>query len=228
MSDRENHDRSVTGILIANLGTPDSPGVGDVRKYLKEFLWDPRVVDTPRWLWWLILNLIILNTRPKKSAAAYSKIWTEDGSPLLAISRKQVNAVRDKLTHENSGTVVELGMRYGSPSIKSALALLNQAGAARVVVVPMYPQFSHTTTSSLEDELKRVQQSLNLQQPVDVVRDYHDCPGYINALADSVKRHREKNDSGNKLLMSFHGIPQDYADAGDPYADQCRQNDCLG
>jgi ferrochelatase len=221
MAVNEDSSPGVTGVLIANLGTPDSPEIKDVRKYLKEFLWDPRVINAPRLLWWLVLNGIILNTRPKKSAAAYKKIWTDDGSPLLSISRKQAEAIREKLSRFDKNVLVELGMRYGNPSMESALARLSQGGAGKLLVVPMYPQFSHTTTTSVEDELIRARDSLGLTQEFEMIRDYHDHHDYIGALAESVKLHRADNGSAQKLLMSFHGIPQDYADAGDPYPEQC-------
>ena len=149
------HDQEEkTGILLVNLGTPDAPDRASVRRYLKEFLWDPRVVEMPRPLWWLALNLVILNTRPGRSAQAYQKIWTDTGSPLLNISRQQETALRQSL-HERFGdrVCVELGMRYGTPSIQSALEALREQGVRRVLVLPLYPQYSATTTASIFDEV---------------------------------------------------------------------------
>ena len=144
------HDRvGRIGVLLVNLGTPDEPTRGAVRRYLKEFLWDPRVVEMARPLWWLVLNGVILNTRPARSAKAYQKIWTDEGSPLLTISRRQRDALADVVAQRfGCGVPMALGMRYGSPSIRSALAELRDAGARRILVLPLYPQYSATTTAS--------------------------------------------------------------------------------
>jgi len=144
-----NSNNGAVGVLLCNLGTPDSPGVADVRRYLKEFLSARRVVDTPRVLWWPILNLVILNIRPRHSARAYEKIWTEQGSPLMVIGRQQAEALQCELGEE--AYTVELAMRYGSPSIESGIRELKQQGVQNIVVLPLYPQFSHTTTSSTLD-----------------------------------------------------------------------------
>lgn len=206
------------GILLCNLGTPNSPRVADVRKYLAEFLWDPRVVKLWRPLWWLILNIVILNTRPKKSAEAYRKIWTEKGSPLLAISRLQADALKSRFK-ENP---VELGMRYGEPSLHSAIDKLKQAGASKIVVLGLYPQFSHTTTSSVQDEVTRVIALYGNGLSYRLIKDYHDDKNYISALSESIRSHWKEHGQAEKLLMSFHGIPREYAEDGDPYPDQCR------
>lgn len=220
-------DTEILGILINNLGTPDSYQVNDVKKFLHEFLWDPRVVKVSRPLWWLILNIIILNTRPKKSAAAYKKLWSEQGSPLLAISKKQSALIRQTLHKANADTRVELGMRYGNPSIEKGLNKLRDAGATRFLIAPLYPQFSYTTTASVEDEVARVLKKWNLQkwsgQNFKIIKHYFDNPDYIEALAKSVATYWDKHGKAEKLLMSFHGIPQKYADDGDPYAIECQQ-----
>ena len=227
-------DSETLGVLINNLGTPDSYRVDDVKKFLKEFLWDPRVVKISRPVWWFVLNIIILNTRPKKSAAAYKKVWTEHGSPLLSMSKKQTGLIRQTLhkTYRNTlaNTRVELGMRYGNPSIEEGLSNLRDAGATRFLIVPLYPQFSHTTTASVEDEVIKILQKWEWQKRqkcrgpnFKIIRHYFDNPDYIEALAKSVTTYRDQNGRAEKLLMSFHGIPQKYADDGDPYASECRQ-----
>jgi len=212
----------VLGVLINNLGTPDSYEVRDVRIFLKEFLWDPRVIKVPRLIWWFVLNLFILNTRPGRSAKAYKKIWTDDGSPLLAISIRQTDLIRRTLKEFNSDILVELGMRYGKPSIESGLSKLKDAGATRFLVLPLYPQFSYTTTASVEDEVRRIFR--NTRNPnFEIVKHYYSEPEYIEALKDSVETFWNKNGKAEILLLSFHGIPQEYSDDGDPYQDQCRQ-----
>ncbi len=224
MTQPNSTDSETLGVLINNLGTPDSYQVDDVKKFLKEFLWDARVVKISRPLWWFILNIIILNTRPKKSAAAYKKVWTEHGSPLLSISKKQTDLIRQTLHKAHINTRVELGMRYGNPSIEEGLGNLRDAGATRFLIVPLYPQFSYTTTASVEDEVIRVLQKWEWRgQNFKIVRHYFDNPDYIEALTKSVTTYWDKNGRAEKLLISFHGIPQKYADDGDPYANECRQ-----
>jgi len=210
------------GVLLVNLGTPDSPSVADVRRYLREFLWDPRVVEVARPVWWLVLNLVILTTRPRRSAKAYAKVWTAAGSPLLVISRKQQAALQASLDIQDGLPVqVTLAMRYGRPGIAPGLQALREAGAKRVLVLPLYPQYSATTTAAIvdavADELRHWRELPELR----FINDYHRHPAYISALADSVRRYRELHGEPDKLLLSFHGIPQEYVDAGDPYAAQC-------
>jgi ferrochelatase len=212
------------GVLLVNLGTPDSPAPRDVRRYLKEFLWDPRVVELARPLWWLVLNLIILNTRPRRSAAAYAKVWTRAGSPLLVISRKLQQALQHELdSHSGSPVKVALAMRYGKPSIEAGLAELRAAGASRVLVISLYPQYSATTSAANFDGVAAVLRQWRALPELRFVNDYHDHPLYIRALADSVRRHQAEHGVPDKLLLSFHGIPQEYAAAGDPYPEQCRR-----
>ena len=207
------------GILLANLGTPDSPSVQDVRRYLAEFLWDPRVIKVWRPAWWVILNFVILNTRPKKSAKAYASIWSDQGSPLLAISRQQ----KDKLAEAITDVPIELGMRYGTPSIESAVQALCAHDVDEILVLPLYPQFSFTTASSVEDEVNRVVKKLNTPKlSCRLINDYHDFVPYIRALAKSIRNFQSEQGSPDKLMFSFHGIPQEYADDGDPYAEQCQ------
>ncbi|MXZ81387.1 MAG: ferrochelatase [Gammaproteobacteria bacterium] len=209
-----------SGILLANLGTPDSPEVPDVRRYLRQFLWDRRVVRMCRPLWWAILNLLILRTRPPRTAHAYAKIWTPEGSPLLVESRRQLSLLKKRLPD----IPVELGMRYGNPSIESALSNLHQAGASHFVVLGLYPQFSYTTTSSIKDEVLRFIESGHPECRFSMICDYHDEVAYIEAVADSVRHHRQQHGAVEKLLLSFHGIPEKYAQDGDPYPDQCRKS----
>ncbi|MEN7342700.1 MAG: ferrochelatase [Pseudomonadota bacterium] len=217
-------DTQSIGLLVVNLGTPDDPSPKAVRRYLKQFLWDPRVVEQPRVVWWLILNLIILNIRPKKSAAAYQEIWTDAGSPLLLysqqIAEKLAAEVRDKT---GSPVQVELGMSYGTPSIPDALDRLRRKNVRRLVVLPLYPQYSATTTGTVFDA---VASSLSRQRWVPELRfinQFHDRPRLIEALAQTVRDHWAKHGQGERLLFSFHGIPQRYFRAGDPYHCQCQK-----
>jgi len=212
----------VTGVLLVNLGTPESPSVADVRRYLKEFLWDPRVVELSRPAWWLVLNLVILNTRPRRSARAYAKVWTDAGSPLMVISRKQHAALQAEL-EQQSGTRVKvaLAMRYGKPSIAAGMQELRAAGAGRLLVLPLYPQYSATTTAAVVDAVAAELRHWRVLPELRIINDYCTHPSYIKALADSVRNYQAEHGEPDKLLLSFHGIPQDYVDAGDPYATQC-------
>jgi ferrochelatase len=219
----DNSQPACTGILVTNLGTPDSPTVSDVRRYLREFLSDPRVVEFPRLLWWLVLNGIILRIRPKRSAAAYRKVWTDQGSPLLNHSRAIAESLQQTLEARLDGPVkVVLAMRYGSPSISAGLEALRQANAQRVLVLPLYPQYSATTTASTFDEISRVLRGWRWLPELRFINRYHDDPGYIEALAESVREFSRAQGERDRLLFSFHGIPQSYADQGDPYGEQCR------
>lgn len=212
------------GVLLINLGTPDAPTPGALRRYLRQFLGDPRVVETPRAVWLPILHGVILRTRPRRSAAAYAKVWGAEGSPLLSLSRRQQTALQEALAQRLGQPLpVALGMRYGNPSIPAALQELQAAGVRRLLVLPLYPQYSATTTASVLDaiaaEFKRQRDLPGLR----FIRDYHDEPGYIQALAASVRAHWQQHGRGERLLMSFHGIPKSYVDRGDPYAAECRR-----
>jgi ferrochelatase len=210
------------GVLLLNLGSPDSPEVADVRRYLAEFLSDPRIVERPKMLWWPILHGIILRTRPKRSAAAFRKIWTEDGSPLIAISRRQQAALQQELDRRAPGQFrVELAMRYGNPSIADGLERLRQANAKRITVLPLYPQYSATTTGSTFDAVTATLRQWRWIPELHFNDHYHTHPDYIDALATSVRRYWQQHGEPEKLLISFHGIPQEYADAGDPYPQEC-------
>jgi len=209
------------GVLVTNLGTPDAPTPAAVRRYLAEFLWDPRVVEFPRPLWWLVLNGIILRVRPRKVAKSYASIWTDAGAPLLDIARRQQAALQAELERTLPGpVVVALGMRYGNPSIASALRQLHEAGARRLLVLPLYPQYSATTTGSTFDALAEELRQWRWLPELRMVTHYHDDPGYIDALANSI---REQRDPEARLLMSFHGVPRRYLDAGDPYHCECHK-----
>ena len=216
------------GVLLINLGTPDAPTEAALRRYLREFLSDRRVIDTPRAVWLPILHGIVLRTRPRRSAEAYAKIWTEHGSPLLVISRRQQQALREGLERRLGQAVpVALGMRYGEPSVAAALAELQAAGVQRLLVLPLYPQYSATTTGTALDVVFAAMQKMRNQPALHCIRDYHDEPGYIAALASSVRMHWQQHGRGQRLLMSFHGIPLRYSELGDPYAEECRRTGQL-
>ncbi|MDA7967962.1 MAG: ferrochelatase [Gammaproteobacteria bacterium] len=212
----ETETRERVGVLLTNLGTPDSCAPGDVRRYLREFLSDRRVVGLPRILWLPLLHGIVLNTRPRKSAKSYAKIWRDDGSPLLVFSRMQQRKLQRRF--DESAVVVELGMRYGNPSIAAALEKLHAAGARKVLALPLYPQYCSATTASTFDALGAAFARRWHLPALRFVDHYHDHPKYIAALARSVRAHN----SDGVLVMSFHGIPEAFADAGDPYPAQCK------
>ena len=212
------------GVLLVNLGTPDAPTPAAVRRYLREFLWDPRVVELPRLLWWLILQGFILRFRPARSAKAYAKIWTDDGSPLLIHSRHLADAISQQLSTRLSGTVnVKLAMTYGQPSINGALNELFDAGAQRIVCLPLYPQYSGTTTATVFDAVTASLGQRRWVPEFRFINHYHDARGYIAALAQSIRDYWEKNGRGDKLLFSFHGLPQENLHKGDPYHCQCQK-----
>ena len=208
-------------VLLINLGSPDAPTRQALRPYLSEFLSDPRVVDLPRWKWLPILHGIVLNTRPQRSAHAYQQIWQEDGAPLITISARQTVALRHALAARGQHIAVEYAMRYGRPSIGDALQRLASANIDKLLVIPMYPQYSDATTASVFDG---VAQALKKQRGIPelrLVRDWHTHPRYIAALADSIRRHTLTHGAAEQLLFSFHGLPARYAAEGDPYPRQC-------
>jgi len=219
------HDApELLGVLLLNLGTPDAPTVSAVRRYLAEFLSDPRVVELARPLWWLILHGFVLRLRPRRSAASYRTVWTERGSPLLAISRRQAEALQERLDARFPGPVrIELGMRYGNPSIASALANLRSANARRLLVLPLYPQYSATTTASVFDAVTKELRTWRWLPEARFVNQYHDHPGYIAALSQSIRSYWTGRGEPERLLFSFHGIPRDYFLKGDPYYCQCHK-----
>jgi ferrochelatase len=203
-------------VLLVNLGTPGAPTAAAVRDYLAEFLSDRRVIDYPRWLWWPILHGAILRVRPRASARAYAKIWTPQGSPLRVYSL----ALADKLAAD-SGRRVVLAMRYGEPGIRAAIAKLLGDGVHRLLLLPLYPQYSATSTASAFDAVFAALGQQRRLPEVRSINDYHAAPEYIAALAQSVERYWLTHGRGERLLLSFHGIPLRYVDAGDPYREQC-------
>ena len=210
------------GVLLVNLGTPARPDVTSVRQYLREFLSDPRVVEAPRWLWWMVLHGAILRIRPSRSARAYAKVWGDDGSPLLANATAQATALASALDSESPGLYrVTLAMRYGRPALRDVLHQTLDDGVDRLVVLPLYPQYSATTTASVFDALADELKSERWLPELRFVTQYHDHPGYIDALANSVQAHWRIHGRSQRLLLSFHGIPQRYLRNGDPYHCQC-------
>ena len=219
------HDSpACTGLLLTNLGTPDAPTAPALRKYLAEFLSDPRVIETPKLIWWLILNGIILRIRPSRSAEAYEKVWTDNGSPLLDIGLRQARAVRAALDAETPGAIrVELAMRYGSPSIKASLEKLRAANATRLLIFPLYPQYAAATTASTFDAVADVLKTWRWLPELRMITHYHEHPAYIAALANSIERHWQTHARPDQLVFSFHGIPRHYFLAGDPYHCECHK-----
>ena len=211
-----------TGVLITNLGTPDAPTPAAVRRYLREFLSDRRVVDLPPALWWPILYGIVLTARPRRSAHAYQRIWTDEGSPLLVISRRQEEALRERFA-DRPGVTIALAMRYGEPSIPAAMEKLRAAGMRRLLVLPLYPQYSSATTASTFDAVSRCMRGWINQPDVHFLSDYHDRPWYITALAASIREAWQAQPPSERLLFSFHGMPQRTRLAGDPYHDRCQE-----
>ncbi|WP_266170340.1 ferrochelatase [Dyella subtropica] len=217
-------DRPVkTGVLLVNLGTPEAPTAKALRPYLAEFLSDPRVIEYPRWLWLLILHGVILRIRPPRSAHAYGRIWTPQGSPLRVGSEALAAGLQAELDQRAPSPVrVALAMRYGQPSVAHQIEQLQRDGVRRLLVLPLYPQYSATSTGSVIDAVADSFKTLRWPPELRVVNDYHDDPGHIEALAQSIERWWAANGRGDKLLLSFHGIPERYVAAGDPYFQQCR------
>ncbi len=216
------------GVLLINLGTPDAPTAKALRPYLKQFLSDPRVIEIPRAVWWPILNLIILNTRPKKSAAKYASIWTADGSPLLVHTRKQAKLLQGYLGERTrTPMVVDFAMRYGSPSVPSVIDKMKAQGCDRILALPMYPQFAASSTASALDAVFATLQGARNQPALRTVKHFHDHPGYIAALARSINDYWMQNGRPEQLIMSFHGVPRFTLDRGDPYHCECQKTGRL-
>ncbi|HHZ9278257.1 TPA: ferrochelatase [Klebsiella pneumoniae] len=207
-----------TGILLANLGTPDAPTPGAVKRYLRQFLSDKRVVDTSRLLWWPLLRGVILPIRSPRVAKLYQSVWMEEGSPLMVYSRRQQQALAARLPD----TPVALGMSYGSPSLASAVDDLLAQGVEHIVVLPLYPQYSCSTVAAVWDELARILAKKRAIPGISFIRDYAEHPDYIHALADSVRASFAVHGEPDLLLLSYHGIPQRYANQGDDYPQRCR------
>ncbi len=212
-----------TGVLLINLGTPDAPTAKALKTYLKEFLSDPRVVEIPRLVWWPILNGIILNVRPQKSAVKYASIWMDEGSPLRVYTERQANALRSVLAARGIDVDIEYAMRYGNPSIHDVLEKMRGRGLRRLLVLPMYPQYSSSTTATAFDVLFKEFAALRNQPDLRLIRSFHDFPAYIDALAGQVRRHWEAHGRGDLLLFSFHGVPKRSLIKGDPYHCECHK-----
>jgi ferrochelatase len=217
-----------TGILLVNLGTPDAPTAKAVRPYLKEFLSDPRVVEIPRLIWWMILNGIILNTRPKKSAAKYAKIWMPEGSPLRVHTAKQSVLLQGYLGQRTKAPfVVDYAMSYGNPSIAGAMQKFKAQNCRRILVVPMYPQYAASSTATVFDLVFRALGKMRSVPAIRTLRNFHDDPGYIKALAGNINDYWMKHGRPEKLVMSFHGVPQYTLDKGDFYHCECHKTGRL-
>ncbi len=211
-----------TGILLVNLGTPEAPTPKALRAYLKQFLGDPRVIEVPRPIWWFILNGIILPFRAPRSARAYASVWTEQGSPLMTASRELADALHDKLQTNSDRLEVILAMTYGQPSIDAAVEQLRDRNIQRLLVLPMYPQYSATTTAPIFDQLTRALRRLRWLPELRFINDYYREDGWVDAIADSIRSFQIEHGKPEKLLFSFHGIPKKYLQLGDPYHCQCR------
>jgi protoporphyrin/coproporphyrin ferrochelatase len=213
-----------TGILLMNLGTPDEPTAMAVRRYLREFLSDPRVVEIPRAIWWPILHGIILRTRPSKSAAKYAAVWMPEGSPLRVHTERHAELLHGYLGERaRSPLAVQYAMRYGNPSVASALEKLRAAHCDRLLLLPLYPQYAASTTATGFDAVARELAKWRNQPALRTVKHFHDHPGYIGALAQSVRSFWTKNGRPEMLLMSFHGIPKYALEKGDPYHCECHK-----
>lgn len=209
-------------VLLVNLGTPDAPDTASVRRYLAEFLADPRIVEQPRWLWWLILNGIILRFRPSRSAKNYARVWTPEGSPLQVHTAALADQLKQALEPDFADSViVRHAMRYGSPGVAGVLAELAEAGMRRLLVLPLFPQFSATTSASVLDAIGATFRNWRFPPELRFINDYHLDHAHIDALARSVENHWAKHGRAQRLLLSFHGIPERYVRNGDPYRDQC-------
>jgi ferrochelatase len=212
-----------TAVLLVNLGTPDEPTAPALRRYLAEFLSDPRVVEIPRIAWWPILHGIVLRTRPARSAAKYATVWMPEGSPLAVWTVRQAQALADALVARGHDVVVRHAMRYGSPSIPDVMDALRRDGASRVLVLPLYPQYAGATTGSVADKLLQWATKARRMPSLRLVSEYHDDPGYIGALAARVQEHWAAHGRGQVLVLSFHGVPHRSLDLGDPYHCHCHK-----
>ena len=217
-----------TGILLVNLGTPEAPTSQAVRPYLKQFLGDPRVVEIPRLVWWLILNGIILNVRPKKSAAKYASIWLPEGSPLRVYTEKQAVLLKGYLGERTqTPLVVDFAMNYGNPSIADALLRLKRQNCQRILIVPMFPQYAASSTAPVFDQLFSALQKTRNVPALRTVRNFHDHAGYISSLAANINHYWSKHGRPDQLVMSFHGVPQYTLEKGDPYHCECHKTGRL-
>jgi ferrochelatase len=210
-------------VLFVNLGTPDEPTAPALRRYLAEFLSDPRVVEIPRLVWWPILHGVILRTRPKQSAAKYASVWMPEGSPLAVWTARQAAALGEALAARGHQVRVRHAMRYGNPSIASVMDELRAEGATRVLLIPAYPQYAAATTASISDKVLQWATQARRMPELRFVGEYHDDPGYIAALASRLRAHWAEHGRGDKLVLSFHGVPERSLHLGDPYHCQCHK-----
>lgn len=216
------------GVLLLNLGTPEAPTKQALKRYLRVFLSDPRVVEAPRLIWQIILNIIILPFRPKRSARAYQQIWKEGGSPFLLYSEQQLQKLQAHYETMHPGQIqVELAMRYGEPSIESALSRFNHVGVEHLVVLPLYPQYSGTTTASMWDAVSTGLARYRWLPHIHFISRYFKHPAYIQALVQSIQEYQQEQGIPDILVFSYHGIPQRYVDAGDSYEDECHRTSQL-
>jgi len=219
---------SKTAVLLTNLGSPDEPTSGALRRYLREFLSDPRVVEIPRLIWLIILHGVILRVRPAKSAKLYQSIWQDDGAPLLTITAAQKKKLSFRLKEQyGDDVIVDYAMRYGNPSIASVLQNFQQLGVDKLVVLPLYPQYAGPTTGSTFDALSKELQKWRYVPSVNFLNTYHQNPLYIKALANSIVEHVKAHGKPDKLVLSYHGMPELFRKWGDPYYDFCLQTTAL-
>lgn len=215
--------RGPLGVLLVNLGTPDAPTPAAVRRYLAEFLSDPRVVELPRWLWQIILRLFVLTRRPAAIAPKYRSIWLERGSPLLVYGEDLRDALRQSMRERGLDCKVELGMRYGQPAIADRLQALRAAGCGRILVVPLYPQYASSTAGTVVDAVNACMARLRHQPTLRFLDRFHQAPAYQDALVRSIQAHWQRQGRPDRLLLSFHGLPQQAVRQGDPYFRDCMQ-----
>ncbi|GGF86603.1 ferrochelatase [Alteromonas lipolytica] len=216
------------GVVITNLGTPEAPTKAALKPYLKEFLSDPRVVEVPRLIWWFILNGIILNIRPKRSAQAYASVWSEDGSPLMVHTKAQARALAERCEREfGDNVVVDYAMRYGEPAVNKVIEKMLANGVRKLLVVPLYPQYSASTVGSTFDAIASDFVKRRWLPDFRFVSHYHDRPGYIKAVADSIRQHWDAYGRADRLILSYHGVPKRYLLNGDPYHCECLKTSRL-
>lgn len=223
------HDQSdKIGLIITNLGTPKAPKTAELRTYLRQFLSDPRVVEFPRLLWWLVLNGIILRIRPSRSAKAYQSVWTDEGSPLAIYTQKQSTALADRLKETwGDNLIVDWAMRYGEPSVEQCIQKMMERGVRKLLVMPLYPQYSGSTVGSTFDALSADFTKRRWIPELRFITNYHDFPPYIDALAHSIKDYWQEHGRAQKIVFSYHGVPVRYLHNGDPYHCQCHKTSRL-
>ncbi len=217
-----------TGVLLINLGTPDAPTAQALRPYLKEFLSNPRVIEIPRYIWWFILNGVILNTRPKKSAEKYAQVWMPEGSPLKVHTERQTKLLLKSLETGTQPTpIVEYAMNIGNPSVATVLKRMQEQGCERILIIPLFPQYAASSTAAAMDNVFAELSKMRNLPAIRTVKQYHDDPGYIAALAQNVRDYWHEHGKPDKLIMSFHGVPRATLDKGDPYHCSCQKTGRL-